>query len=229
MSASTKTRGRLATGLLFLGPSIIGFLYFTIVPLGLSFVLAFTNWDVRQHNMFKGETIEFVGWENFERLLSHPAFWQYLGNTLFFMMGIPVAIIGSLVAALLLTRDLSGAGSLRRMHVIAMGVLVTSLCVLQLVGFDFSGMGLMILLLFGSTLVAGVWGRSTVYRTLFYAPHFTARFATDQRLERVDMRDSFVIRKRTVHKVLRIGVVVVKKGREGGQRGMVWWCWRGLR
>lgn len=179
MSASiSRPRGRLATGLLFLGPSIVGFLAFTIVPLVLSFVLAFSNWDVRQHNMFKGERIEFVGWENFERLLSHPAFYQYLGNTLFFMMGIPVTIIGSLLAALLLTRELPGREGLRRIHFVAMGVLLASLAVLHFSGFAMGGMALLIVLLFGSILVVGLWGRSTVYRTLFYAPHFTAGVAT---------------------------------------------------
>ena len=179
MSTSTSaTRGRLGTALLFLGPSLLGFLAFTIVPLVLSFVLAFSNWDVRQHNMFKGEQIEFVGLENFERLLSHPAFYQYLGNTLFFMMGIPVAIVGSLVAALLLTRELPGRQALRRIHFIAVGVLLLSLGVLHFAGFAMGGMTLMIVLLFGSILVVGLWGRSTVYRTLFYAPHFTAGVAT---------------------------------------------------
>ena len=172
------TRGRLAPALLFLGPSLMGFLAFTIVPLVLSFVLAFTNWDVRQHNMFKGEQIQFVGWENFERLLTHPAFYQYLGNTLFFMIGIPVTIIGSLVAALLLTRDLPGREGLRRIHFIAMGVLLISLATLHFTGFAVGGMTLLIVMFLGSILVVGLWGRSTVYRTLFYAPHFTAGVAT---------------------------------------------------
>ena len=178
MRASTAKRNRLVTGLLFLAPSIGGFLLFTIVPLTLSFAMAFTNWDVRRHNMFRAESIEFVGWENFQRLLSHPAFWQYLSNTLFFMMGIPVAIIGSLLAALLLTKDLHGVGSLRRIHFIAVGVLLISLIALHLTGFDFGGMKFMIALLFGGILVAGFLGRSTVYRTLFYAPHFTGGVAT---------------------------------------------------
>jgi len=179
MSATTsQSRRNLMAGLLFLGPSILGFMAFTIVPLVLSFVLAFTNWDVRQHNMFKGENIEFVGFENFERLLIHPAFYQYLGNTLFFMLGIPVAIIGSLVAALLLTRELPGPSALRRIHFVAAGVLVVALIALSLTGVSLGGMTLLLVLLFGSILVAGVLGRSTVYRTLFYAPHFTAGVAT---------------------------------------------------
>ncbi len=169
---------RLVTGLTFLGPSIAGFLAFTVIPLVLSFVLAFTNWDVRRHNMFCTESIEFIGWDNFERMFTHPAFWQYLSNTLFFMLGIPVAIIGSLVAALLLTKELNGPSALRRIHFIAMGVLLISLAVLLLTGFDFGNMLLLIVLLFGGILLAGLFGKATVYRTMFYAPHFTAGVAT---------------------------------------------------
>lgn len=177
-NSRSSTRSHLVAGLLFLGPSMLGFLAFTIVPLVLSFVLAFTNWDVRQHNMFKGEKIEFVGLENFERLLTHPAFYQYLGNTLFFMLGIPVAIVGSLVAALLLTRDLPGRAALRRIHFSAAGILVMALIGLHLSGVSVGGMTVLIVLLFAGILVAGIWGGSTVYRTLFYAPHFTAGVAT---------------------------------------------------
>ena len=70
------------------------------------------------------------------------------------MMGIPVAIIGSLLAALLLTKNLNGVGSLRRIHFIAVGVLFISLCLLYLTGFAFGGMKFMIALLFGGILVA---------------------------------------------------------------------------
>ncbi|MGY8693065.1 MAG: hypothetical protein ACKVI3_19815 [Verrucomicrobiia bacterium] len=69
MRGSSTKRNRLITGLLFLVPSIGGFLLFTIVPLALSFAMAFTNWDVRRHNIFRAESIEFIGWENFQRLL----------------------------------------------------------------------------------------------------------------------------------------------------------------
>lgn len=178
MKSRAVIRGRLITGLLFLAPSMAGFLMFTMIPLALSFVMAFTNWDVRQHNMFRAEEINFVGFENFQRLWTHPAFWQYLGNTLFFMMGIPVAVIGSLMAALLLTRDLHGAGALRCTHFVAAGLLLIALILLHSTGYGFGGMQILIGLLFVAILIAGLVGRSTVYRTLFYAPHFTAGVAT---------------------------------------------------
>ncbi|MCB1105315.1 MAG: ABC transporter permease subunit [Cephaloticoccus sp.] len=178
MSAARNTFRRLLTGLTFLAPSIAGFLAFTVIPLVLSFILAFTNWDVRRHNMFRAEPIEFIGLANFERMFSHPAFWQYLGNTLFFMLGIPVAIMGSLIAALLLTKELNGPAALRRIHFVAMGVLMIALAVLLLTGYDFGNMMILVGLLFGAILLTGLIGRATVYRTIFYAPHFTAGVAT---------------------------------------------------
>ncbi len=178
MTFNRPTFRRLVTGLTFLGPSIAGFLAFTVIPLVLSFILAFTNWDVRRHNMFRTESIEFIGWDNFERMFSHPAFWQYLSNTLFFMLGIPVAIIGSLLAAILLTKELNGPSGLRRIHFIAMGVLMISLAVLLLTGYEFGNMMLLIAVLFAGILLAGLFGKATVYRTMFYAPHFTAGVAT---------------------------------------------------
>lgn len=168
----------LGIGLLFLAPNIAGFLLFTLVPLVLSFVLAFTNWDVRRHNMFRSEDLEFIGLQNFEQLFSHPAFWQYLGNTLFLMMGIPFAIAGSLIAALLLTKDLKQKTVLRKAHLVAGGVLVAAVCILFLLGFKPGSLMILITVLFATLLLSGWFGGTTVYRTLFYAPHFTAGVAT---------------------------------------------------
>jgi multiple sugar transport system permease protein len=172
------TRRRLRTGLLFLAPNICGFLMFTMVPLVLSFALAFTNWDVRRHNMFRGEDLEFIGLQNFEQLFTHPAFWQYLGNTLFLMLGIPFAVAGSLIAALLLTQDLKKKSALRRAHFLAGVVLVCSIGVLFLLGFRPGSLQILIALLFLTLLASGWFGGTTVYRTIFYAPHFTAGVAT---------------------------------------------------
>ena len=98
----SKKRRDTLIGLGFLAPNILGFLTFTLGPLVFSLFLAFTNWDLRLHNMFKDEELQFVLLENFTRLFKDPDFWKYLGNTLFLMMGIPFSIAGSLFAAILL-------------------------------------------------------------------------------------------------------------------------------
>jgi multiple sugar transport system permease protein len=89
-------------GLGFIGPNLLGFLAFTMIPLVISMALAFSNWDIRFHNMFTKADLKFVGIDNFARLFTHPDFWKFFGNTLFLMMGIPFVVAGSLLAAFLL-------------------------------------------------------------------------------------------------------------------------------
>ena len=84
-----KTSNFLA-GIGFLTPNLIGFLCFTTIPLLFSMVLAFSNWDLTLHNMFMKEPLKFVGFDNFIRLFREHDFWKFLGNTLFFMMGLCV-------------------------------------------------------------------------------------------------------------------------------------------
>ena len=174
-----RERHNLMLGLAFLAPNILGFLAFTIVPLVFSFMLAFTNWDLTLHNMFKHEPIHFLGLSNFTRLVQHPDFWRFLGNTLFLMMGIPFAIAGSLVAAIMLSRDIRGGS--RRVFVwmlVASVVLVACVLTLTVLGAGASGMLIVLAGLAGAFLLMGVLGGTTVYRTLFYIPHFTSGVAT---------------------------------------------------
>jgi len=164
------------TGLAYLAPNITGFLCFTLLPLIASFAMAFTNWDMRHHNMFSGETPSFVGLDNFTRLLGHPQFWQYFGNTLFLMMGIPFGIAGSLGAALLLNQEVTSgrASGLPMLRFISTTVLAAALCLLVALGFGATALGILLIGLFGVILVGGASGGNTVYRTIFYTPHLIA-------------------------------------------------------
>ena len=173
-----RSRRELATGVLFLAPNILGFLSFTLLPLVLSLVLAFSNWDLRLHNMFRDEPLKFVGLDNFARLLGTHDFWRFLGNTLFLMMAIPFGIAGSLLAAVMLSQDL-GAGSRRNKWLLVAGaVFVAGIAVLAMLGAGVAAMTLLIGGVAGLILTGGTLGGSTVYRTLFYMPHFTAGVAT---------------------------------------------------
>lgn len=166
------------TGLGFLAPNILGFLSFTLIPLIFALMLAFTNWDLTLHNMFQQNPLEFVGLGNFERLLGEDRFWKSLGNTLFMMMGIPFGIAGSLLAAVLLTQDLRGGSRRNTGFIVAGAVLVAGTAMLSLAGLGSTAMTLLVIGVAGTILVGGSIGASTVYRTLFYVPHFTAGVAT---------------------------------------------------
>jgi multiple sugar transport system permease protein len=174
---------RLLQGLAFLSPNIIGFMMFTFLPLLFSLFLAFSNWDLRIHNMFHEERLSWVALENFTRLLQDPDFWRYLRNTLFLMMGIPLGIAGSLLAAILLSKDLSGGTRTSRVRIAGIAlitsfVLLGSLGILLVMGFRVTGMMLLIGSLACTVLIGGSIGGATIYRTLFFLPHFTAGVAT---------------------------------------------------
>jgi len=166
-------------GLAFIGPNLGGFLVFTLLPLVISFAFAFTNWDLHLHNIFREEPLVFVGLSNFRELLTHSEFRQFLGNTLFLMMGIPFAIAGSLGAALLLSAPMKRKPAWRAWPLLLAGsVLVGSFLVLGLAGFPMPAMGWLLAALFITILIGGMLSGMTVYRTLFYTPHFTAGVAT---------------------------------------------------
>lgn len=175
--ARRRSRRQVATGLAFLGPNILGFLTFTLVPLVFSLVLAFTNWDIRFHNMFKTESIRFAGLDNFARLFKEPYFLKFLGNTLFFMINIPLAIAGSLCAALLLVKDTRGGNRRVWLSVIAAAVLTASVLALWASHARGTAMTMLLAGLFGVFLVGGSLGGVSVYRTLFFIPHFTSGVA----------------------------------------------------
>ncbi len=173
-----KALRKLACGLGFLTPNALGFLVFTLVPLVVSFMMAFTNWDIRRHNMFSAESVRFVGMANFRRLFDDPDFGQYFGNTLFFMLGIPIGMAGSLGAALLLSHDLGRGGRRVWVWMLCTAALTGGLCLLVALGLGATATTLFLLGLASAILVGGSAGGTTVHRTIFFSPHFASGVAT---------------------------------------------------
>ncbi len=87
----------------FLLPNLLGFLIFTSGPVLFSLAVSFSNWNLQQTVPF-----HWVGFENYIALLHDQEFWLYAINTLYFLLGMPVAIAGSLFLALLLSQKLRG-------------------------------------------------------------------------------------------------------------------------
>jgi multiple sugar transport system permease protein len=178
MRMTRKDSAAIAVGVAFLLPNILGFLAFTLIPLIFSLVLAFSNWDLKLHNMFHPEAhIHFVGLDNFRLLLSQPEFWTYLGNTLYMMLGMPVGIAASLMAAIMLSKDLRGGSTKAYVWMIAGAVLIASTALLSAIGLGAAGMTILVTAMIGGMLILGTVGGTSVYRTLFYVPNFTAGVA----------------------------------------------------
>ncbi len=173
-----KNTGRLAWAALFLGPNLLGFLAFTLFPLGFSLWMAFTNFDLRLHNMFRSGAPTFVGFDHFLRLAHDRDFWKYLGNTLYLLLGLPFAIAGSLGAAVLLNGEIHETSGRRAGLMIAGFILLVSCVFLACQGLGGAAMVLLLggvaVLFFSTGLALG----NVVHRTLFYTPHFTSGVAT---------------------------------------------------
>ncbi len=90
----------------FLAPALIVIGLFFIVPVLGAFALSLTDYDL--YALADPQNLRFVGFENYLELLQRPLFWKALGNTLYFVgAGVPLSIVASLAAALLLNSKLA--------------------------------------------------------------------------------------------------------------------------
>lgn len=96
-------------GYLFLSPNLVGFLIFVLLPVGASGILSFYSWDLFG-------IPKFVGLANYLQLLRDARFWEYLLNTLFFLLGIVPGMLLALVLAVLLNQKIRGVVAFRTMY-----------------------------------------------------------------------------------------------------------------
>ena len=96
-------RHELIAALGFLAPNFLGFLLFTAGPVLFSLGVSFSNWNLQRTIPF-----QWIGFGNFVELMHDPIFWVNFTNTVYLMLGMPVAIVGSLFLAVLLSQRLRG-------------------------------------------------------------------------------------------------------------------------
>jgi multiple sugar transport system permease protein len=85
--------------LLFLSPWIVGLIVFTIIPMGWSLWLSFTNYDPLS------ETGDFIGLANYMAMIEDRRVWDSLLNTLYFtVLYVPLSCGLGLLLALILNR-----------------------------------------------------------------------------------------------------------------------------
>jgi len=86
----------------FILPNFLGFAIFTLIPMLFSFALAFMAWDAFS-------TPEFIGLDNFRRLIGDENVRIAIRNTIYYTVGnVPLTMIASLALALLLNRKMRG-------------------------------------------------------------------------------------------------------------------------
>lgn len=107
----TRTERRdLLTGLAFISPWIIGFLLFTLFPVGASLYFSFCDYDILQKPVW-------IGTLNYQDMVMDEVFWQSLYNTLFYAaFSIPLGLIVSLMVAVLLNHSIQGRSIYRTIY-----------------------------------------------------------------------------------------------------------------
>lgn len=105
-------------------PNLVLFAVFMLVPGAVALALSFFEWDL-------SGAPEWVGIENYQRLLADEAMWAALGRTAYFLVlgVIPTILIGFVLASLINVR-LPGVGALRVLFFIPMVVSVAVSAVL---------------------------------------------------------------------------------------------------
>lgn len=109
MTNNTRT----AAAWIFLSPALGVIGIFFVIPVLAAFILSFTDFDI--YALGNWDSIRFVGFQNYVRILETPLFWKALKNTFYFVLvGGPLSVAVSLGTALMLNSKLAKFKSLYR-------------------------------------------------------------------------------------------------------------------
>ncbi|MBN1311479.1 MAG: sugar ABC transporter permease [Anaerolineae bacterium] len=101
---------RTVTGYIFIGPFILGVLFWVVYPAGMAAWLAFHEWNLIS-------PAKFVGLKNFETMLGDKLFWQSLKVTsVYTFVSVPLGMIVSFSMALLINTKVRGIAIFRTIY-----------------------------------------------------------------------------------------------------------------
>ena len=152
-------------GFLFSLPCILGFLIFALLPMTVSLIISFMN-----YNFITGG--EFVGLGNYQRLFGgeDPYFFKSLLVTVIYVaMSVPTAIIFAFLVAMLLNANVKGKGFFRTVFYLPSVVPIVAMAAIWMWIFN-PDMGLANNILKAMHLPVSTWlsGESTVLPTLVF-------------------------------------------------------------
>jgi multiple sugar transport system permease protein len=124
-SIKRSGRAEALVGALMVSPSVLLLIVFFFIPVGLCFLLAFTN-----ARLISPTPTTFTGLDNFARLFDDPVFWKSLRNTLIFaVVVVPLQSAFALLLALLVNERIPGTNFFRTLYFIPV---VTSIVVVSI-------------------------------------------------------------------------------------------------
>ena len=105
-----SARKRAFVAALFLAPSLVPLILFTLGPMAASFVISLYRWDLLRPPRWKGL-------DNYALLTKDPDFHAAIGHTFFFIAGyLPLVFVGGLAIALALNQKLKGISVFRTIY-----------------------------------------------------------------------------------------------------------------
>ena len=100
MASASHIRAEQRAGWVMTAPALTAIGLFFLLPAIAALILSFTDFDI--YALANLNNLRFIGFDNYQRLMSNPLFWQAMGNTMWFVLfGVPLVVIASLAAALL--------------------------------------------------------------------------------------------------------------------------------
>lgn len=93
----------------FIAAPVLGFLLFTLYPIGFAVYTSLTSWNGLG-------PMRFVGLDNYVALVQDEYFLKSLWNTFFYMIGIPIGLVLSLLLAIALNRKIPGRTAFRTIY-----------------------------------------------------------------------------------------------------------------
>ena len=110
--------------LLFLAPFLVFFAVFLLYPIGYGFYISLTKWDLLTDP-------QWVGLDNYRRLLDDTLFEKSLRNTaLFVALNVPLAVVIPLLLAVLVDHPILGRGIFRSIFTTPLMMSVTTVSLL---------------------------------------------------------------------------------------------------
>ncbi|MEK8130711.1 sugar ABC transporter permease [Paenibacillus filicis] len=103
-------RHQARTAYLFITPTVLLFVVFTVIPVVMALYLSFTNYDVLSRN-------DWVGLDNYRRLAEDDLLWKTFRNVfLYAVVFVPLNILISVLLAILLSRTWRGVKLFRTLN-----------------------------------------------------------------------------------------------------------------
>ncbi|GAE33952.1 carbohydrate ABC transporter permease [Halalkalibacter akibai] len=93
----------------FILPLLIQFFIFTSGPMIYSIYISFTDWNILQ-------SANWVGFKNYINIFTDSRFWQSLGNTAIYLIGVPIGLFLSLIIAIWMNQGIRGTAWYRAIY-----------------------------------------------------------------------------------------------------------------